>query len=153
MPTAQPDNGYQPPIQAYGYPNPYAMFQPPLMAPPFYPLPQYPQLPHPVPVPAQQAPAAAAPVIYPDIIHWFHYLDKHNDQNKDGLVFVPYGPILKAKGFLWIMQLTLNFFMLKDLADWLGIQVGTAILIMQYAKEDTEAIKAGNLVIPRTNIN
>ena len=37
---------------------------------------------------------------------------------------------------------------LKDLQDWLGIEVGTAILIMQYAKEDIEALKSQKWVFP-----
>jgi hypothetical protein len=69
-------------------------------------------------------------------------------RNKDDIVFAPYGDVLKKKGFIRITQLTLDFFSLKDLQEWLGIEVGTAILIMQYAKADIEAIKAGTLVFP-----
>jgi hypothetical protein len=43
----------------------------------------------------------------------------------------------------------LDFVSLKDLQDILSINVGTAILIMQYAKEDIDGIKMGNLVIPK----
>jgi hypothetical protein len=88
------------------------------------------------------------PVIIPDVVAWFTYLDQHEERNKDGIVFAPYGVRLKAKGFLRISQLTLEFIQLKDLQDWLGIEVGTAILIMQYAKEDIEALKLRTWVFP-----
>lgn len=90
----------------------------------------------------------ATPVIIPDVVAWFAYLDQHEERNKDGIVFAPYGVRLKAKGFLRISQLTLEFIQLKDLQDWLGIEVGTAILIMQYAKEDIEALKSRKWVFP-----
>jgi hypothetical protein len=53
--------------------------------------------------------------------------------------------VLKDKGFLQITQLMLDFVTLQDLQAWLDIEVGIAILIMQYAKEDVEGIKAGTL--------
>ena len=87
-------------------------------------------------------------VTIPDIVAWFEYLDQHEERNKDGIVFAPYGVTLKTKGFLRITQLTLDFIQLKDLQDWLGIEVGTAILIMQYAKEDIEALKSRKRVFP-----
>jgi hypothetical protein len=90
----------------------------------------------------------ATPVIIPDVVAWFAYLDQHEEHSKDGIVFAPYGVRLKAKGFLRISQLTLEFIQLEDLQDWLGIEVGTAILIMQYAKEDLVAIKSQKWVFP-----
>jgi hypothetical protein len=92
----------------------------------------------------------ATSVIIPDVqvVDWFAYLDQHEERNKDGIVFAPYGVRLRAKGFFRITQLTLEFIQLKDLQDWLGIEVGTAILIMQYAKEDTEALKSRKWVFP-----
>jgi hypothetical protein len=89
-----------------------------------------------------------SPVAIPDVVAWFAYLDQHEERNKDGIVFTPYGVRLKAKGFLRISQLTLEFIQLKDLQDWLGIEVGTAILIMQYAKEDVEALKSRKWIFP-----
>ncbi|KAI6033626.1 hypothetical protein PISMIDRAFT_113855, partial [Pisolithus microcarpus 441] len=76
-------------------------------------------------------------------------LDHHEQHNQDGLTFAPYGPILRAKGFLCLSQLTLDFFGLSDLQTWLGIEVGTAVLIMQYAKEDLAAIRSGKWVFPK----
>ena len=91
----------------------------------------------------------AMPVIFPDVVAWFAYLDQHEERNKDDIVFAQYGVILKAKGFRRISQLTLDFIQLKDLQDWLGIEVGTAILIMQYAREDIEALKSRKWVFPQ----
>ena len=89
-----------------------------------------------------------APIIIPDIVAWFSYLDWHEEHNKDGIIFAPFGHILKMKGFLQISQLTLDFVKLEDLQTWLGIEVGTAIFIMQYAKEDMEALKSRKWVFP-----
>jgi hypothetical protein len=86
----------------------------------------------------------------PDIVQWFCYLDKDDRRNQDGIIFSPYGINLKAKGFIRLSQLTLEFFKLSDLQDWLGIEVGTAILIMQYAKEDLDAIKSGRWTFPKS---
>jgi hypothetical protein len=102
--------------------------------------------------PTQAAPAtiqAVAPHSAPDVTSWFCSLDKHSQRNGDGIYFSPYGEILKNKGFIRITQLTLDFVSLKDLQEWLGIEIGTAILIMQYAKEDAEAIKAGTYIFPQ----
>ena len=89
------------------------------------------------------------PIIFPDVVAWFAYLDQHEERNKDDIVFAQYGVKLKAKGFRRITQLTLDFIQLKDLQDWLGIEVGTAILIMQYAREDIEALKSRKWVFPQ----
>jgi hypothetical protein len=93
-----------------------------------------------------------ATITIPDIVSWFSYLDRHEQRNKDGIIFAPYGVTLKAKGFLRLSQLTLEFIQLKDLQEWLGIEVGTAILIMQYAKEDMDALKTSQWVFP-TNLS
>ncbi|KAI6029523.1 hypothetical protein PISMIDRAFT_101506, partial [Pisolithus microcarpus 441] len=49
-------------------------------------------------------------------------------------------------GFLCLSQLTLDFFGLSDLQPWLGIEVGTAVMIMQYAEEDLAPIRLGKWV-------
>lgn len=84
----------------------------------------------------------------PDIVAWFAFLDQHERRNKDPITFAPYGVMLKAKGFLRLSQLTLEYIQLRDLQEWLGIEVGTAILIMQYAKEDMQALQSGKWVFP-----
>jgi hypothetical protein len=143
-----------------GYPSPYMMpHMPPFYYPPgqglpgnSYPFPAYPSpaamLPNPNPI-IPQVRKSSGSIEYPYIICWFHFLDKHKEHSKDGIIFSPFSAVLKDKGFLWIMQLTLEFFTLKDLQEWLDIEIGTAVLIMQYAKEDVDAIQAGTLVIPK----
>ena len=87
-------------------------------------------------------------VLAPVLVGWFMYLDQHKQQNKDGLIFLPYGPIMKANGFIHLSQLTLNYLKLSNLQDILNIDLGTAILIMQYADEDMEAVKSGRFILP-----
>ena len=84
-------------------------------------------------------------VKYPDVVQWFTSFDVNQECNNDNISFAQYGPILKDKGFLCLSQLTLEFFGLKDLQEWLEISVGMAVLIMQYAKKDMEDIQAGCL--------
>jgi hypothetical protein len=95
-------------------------------------------------------PTPSASIEIPGIVQWFCYLDKDERRNKDGIIFSPFGINLKGKGFIRLSQLTLDFFKLSDLQDWLGIEVGTAILIMQYAKEDLEALKSGRWTFPKS---
>lgn len=93
-------------------------------------------------VPVGSLGTAQRPIKYPSLIDWFASLDTNEERNKDGIVFAPYGAVLKDKGFLRLSQLSLELFTLKDLEEWLGISVGTAVLIMQYAKEDIDNLKA-----------
>lgn len=102
--------------------------------------------------PNQVAAPDPARIKYPEITHWFRLLDEHKERNKDGIKFEPLGAVLKAKGFLRITQLTLDFVSLKDLQDWLRIEVGTAILIMQYAREDVDDIKSGKWALREEGI-
>lgn len=90
-----------------------------------------------------------SPQNYPDLITWCEYLDSHADRNQDGITFEPLGVKLKQKGFVRITQLTSGYIDVSNLGNWLGIEVGTAILIMQYAKADVLAINAGRLFFPR----
>jgi hypothetical protein len=132
--------------------NPF-MFPPPQFYYPGQALPfgQYPPTSTPLPIPDKtNVPVKnAVPGLheYPEVTRWFQFLDEHAERSKDGIHFAQYGAVLKGKGFLRIKQLTLDFFTLKDLQDWLSIDVGTAILIMQYAQEDMDAIKAGRRVL------
>jgi hypothetical protein len=90
-----------------------------------------------------------SPRDYPDIVTWCQYLDGHKERNQDGIVFGPFGNLLKKKGFIRVTQLTSGFVGLKDLQGWLDIEVGTAILTMEYAKIDVQAIDTGRLFFPR----
>lgn len=140
------------PMPMWGYPGPGGMPVPPQLAGQYFGT-QPPMMNAATHTMSTSASATtsesnATPVIIPDVVAWFAYLDRHEERSKDGIVFAPYGVRLKAKGFLRISQLTLDFIQLKDLQDWLSIEVGTAILIMQYAKEDVEALKSRKWVFP-----
>src|SRR5260221_2638553 len=80
----------------YGYPtipNPFMMTH--MAAPPFYypglgqSLPSAPSYPFAGPPPVNPTPATP-PIEYPDVIHWFRFLDTHEGRNKDGIEFSPY---------------------------------------------------------------
>ncbi|KAI6096096.1 hypothetical protein EDD16DRAFT_1720267 [Pisolithus croceorrhizus] len=93
-------------------------------------------------------PSASEPEI-PDIINWLAYLDQHEQCNKDGIVFLQFGPVLQKMGFVRISQLSLDFIKLPELQDLLGINLGTAISLMQYARDDLEAVKLGQWTLPK----
>jgi hypothetical protein len=101
------------------------------------------------PPPAQaSAEEIKPPENYPDPITWCQYLDSHSARNQDGITFKPLGVLLKQKGFVRISLLTSGLVDVMNLHTWLGIEVGTAILILQYAKADMIAINAGTLFFP-----
>ena len=99
--------------------------------------------------PQPEQPTSSHPIEIPDVATWCRYLDAHAGWNNDGVVYTPYGPISKAKGFVRISQITTELFTVKDLAEWLDSLIGTAVFIMQYAKEDVASINAGKLIIPK----
>jgi len=74
----------------------------------------------------------------------FRFLDEHEERRKDGIGFAAFGDMLKNKGFLRITQLTLDFITLKDLQDWLGIEVERPYSLCNMPKDDIESIKAVN---------
>ena len=78
-----------------------------------------------------------------EIESWFSYLDRHEQRNKDGIVYSPFGPILKAEGFHCMSQLTRKNVQFPDLETWLGIKPGTAVSILQYAAQDLNAVMSG----------
>jgi hypothetical protein len=79
---------------------------------------------------------------------WFSYLDTHAGRNQDRIFFGPYGEKLESKGFRRIDLLKRDLITPSDLEEWLGIDTGTAFLILHYAQEDIAAIKEGKLNIP-----
>jgi len=58
------------------------------------------QVSQPTPSSSAKSFTPSASIKIPNIIQWFCYLNKDNRQNKDGIIFSPYGINLKAKGFI-----------------------------------------------------
>lgn len=106
--------------------------------------------PAPAPVPAP-VPATATPT--PNIVQWFIYLDMHPQRNQDNVVFKPFGPILREKGYYCLHHLNPKYIKQSDLQQWLGIEDGTAIDIFEYAEEDLRAVKSGMLVLLQDNLD
>jgi hypothetical protein len=84
----------------------------------------------------------------PDLISWFKFLDHHEQRNKDGITFTPFGNILKDRGFTRLSQL-IPPVQPSHLEEWLGIKTGIAFTIMQYILADLNAINSGKWVFPR----
>ena len=91
------------------------------------------------------SPVAMAPILL--ISNWLVHLDQHPERNQDGVVFAPFGSILKEKGFVRLSQLACKHISISDLEVWLGVATGTAVSIKDYADEDLKAVRAGKLVI------
>ena len=87
----------------------------------------------------------------PLISNWLTHLDQHPERNQDGVVFVPFGPIFKEKGFVRLSQLASKHVSISNLQAWLGVTTGIAVSIKDYADEDLEAVRAGKLVIAQTS--
>ena len=85
----------------------------------------------------------------PDIISWFKSLDHHDQRNKDGITFTPFGTILKDQGFTRLSQLIPPVVQPSHLEEWLGVKTGIAFTIMQYILADLNAINSGKWVFPR----
>ena len=77
----------------------------------------------------------------PMIHAWLGYCDKHPD--RQGEEFSEYAEKFDQQGYHQINQLTGDHMSVEKLSDWLNIGKGTADLIIQYAEEDMELIKAG----------
>ena len=97
------------------------------------------------------APVPAAPT--PNIVQWFAYLDTHPQRNQDNIIFKPFGPILREKGYYRLHHLNPKYIKRSDLQQWLGIEDGTAIDIFEYAEEDLKAVKSGMSALPQDDLD
>ncbi|KIO10439.1 hypothetical protein M404DRAFT_971623 [Pisolithus tinctorius Marx 270] len=142
-PYMQPNLGY--PMGNFGCYPPNQPLENPISNFGQYYDPNQPSRTHPHdPTPTSSPSTSSSPPLPPtDIISWFSSLDLNEQWNADGVTFAPFGHMLAKKGFVRISQLTPTFVKLQDLQVWLGIEVGTAILIMQYAEEDWNAVRSG----------
>ena len=86
----------------------------------------------------------------PDIkvIPWFSFLDRDQRSKDDDTCYSLFGAVLRRRRFLRISQLTSEFIKLTELEDWLGVERGIAILIMQYARMDLAAVRSGHWIFP-----
>ena len=122
---------FQPPMDApYGYyPLPYVM-------PHWYAQPQTPAVPAPKP-----ASHPSKPTDYPKISDWLEYCDRHLDRYGEN--FSSLSQKFDQEGYRRIHQLAGDRVSVEKLSTWLGIGKGTADLLIRYAEEDVELIRAG----------
>ena len=84
-------------------------------------------------------------VEYPTIAAWLAYCDKHPGRSGEDLSELL--PNFQKEGFRRIHQLTGDRITVEKLAEWVGIGRGTADLLIRYAEEDTELVRAGKFVL------
>lgn len=77
----------------------------------------------------------------PKIRVWLEYCDKHPD--RQGENFSAHAGKFDNEGYRRINQLTGDRMSVEKLSNWLDIGKGTADLLIQYAGEDMELVKAG----------
>lgn len=136
-PTWPPQQPTQPPNFPYGYyPSPY------MMPPQWYPPPP-PSTINPIPPAVNLVPAVR--VEYPKISPWLIHCDQH--PARSGEDFSLLAQKFSDEGFRRIHQLTGDRISVEKLSDWLGIGKGTADLLIRYAEEDVEFVKAGTFVM------
>jgi hypothetical protein len=135
-----------PPSFPYGYytPHPFGM-----VAPPGWPVQTMNQPitntnPGQLPPPLAPAPLATG-VKYPLISAWLQHCDKHPGHS--GEDFSRLLPNFDKEGYRQIQQLTGDRITVEKLAEWIGIGRGTADLLIHYAIEDVELVRAGSFVM------
>jgi hypothetical protein len=94
---------------------------------------------------ANLAVAAPAPVSFPEITLWLGGLNEHVHRSSPHIDFSSLGESLSRNGFFRINQLASEFVSVDKLMDLLQTNYGTAVQLLQYAKEDTEACRNGKL--------
>jgi hypothetical protein len=132
-----PFNYYAPSYPTWsGYPQ-YPMAPPPQLA--LNPAP-------PAPNPALPAPNRSVKSSdYPKIPAWLTYCDNHPE--RCGEDFSLYAWKFEREGWRRIHQLTGDRISVEKLSDWLSIGKGTADLLIRYAEEDVDHIKAGTFTM------
>jgi hypothetical protein len=102
--------------------------------------PTAPMMPQDAPVPNS---SPTIPIRYPEISKWLHYCDTH--PHRSGTNLSRHAWRFKQEGYLRIQQLATDRISVEKLSEWLGIGKGTADLIIQYAQEDVQLVRAGKL--------
>lgn len=122
---------------------PYSYYPPPYMLPQWYAQPPPPAAPPMLPTPNLALPALkpSVDIEYPKISEWLAYCDQHPARR--GEDFSAHVRKFNNEGYRRIHQLTGDRISVEKLSDWLSIGKGTADLLIRYAEEDVERIKAG----------
>jgi hypothetical protein len=139
--------GSQPQIPPFPMGFPYGFYPPPPISFPGWPgyLPAVPSAPNPTWPPANHI----VKLNYPKIGAWLNYCDQHPDRRGEN--FAMHAPSFDAQGYRSINQLTRDRISIENLSAWLGIGKGTADLLIGYAEEDIELLKAGKFTMALAN--
>ncbi|KAI9571120.1 hypothetical protein HD554DRAFT_2239249 [Boletus coccyginus] len=76
----------------------------------------------------------------PSMSAWLKSLDDHEEQGKDKIGFARFAPIFEQEGFVRLSQLSGDFISQNELQEMLSVPHGTALSIMQYAKQDLQKL-------------
>lgn len=87
-------------------------------------------------------PPLPSTINYPKICEWLLYCDTHPQRSGEDLA--AHAEKFDREGYRRINQLARTRVSIEKLSEWLGIGKGTADLLIQYAEEDIELVKAGN---------
>ena len=134
------------------FPGPYGFYPPPYPAHGWYPqlLPpnMNPALPAGIRMgnPSQPVPTGTD---VPKIGAWLKYCDNHPDRRGEN--FILHAGKFDEQGYRRINQLTGDRISVEKLSSWLSIGKGTADLLIQYAGEDMELVKAGTFSMELAN--
>jgi hypothetical protein len=107
----------------------------------WYPQPAPPNLNPAIPAGIHPPPPILPKTDVPKIRAWLDYCDRHPE--RQGEDFGAHGDRFDEEGYRRISQLTGERISVEKLSKWLGIGKGTADLLIQYAEEDMELVKAG----------
>jgi hypothetical protein len=129
---------------------PYNFYPPPYVQPAWYGLPSaagpgYLQPPTGYAQPPAMPPALKQTIQYPTISTWLEYCDRH--PQRSGEDFSDHAWKFDKQGYRRINQLTGERITVEKLSDWIDIGKGTADLLIRYAEEDADLVKAGTFTM------
>ena len=85
--------------------------------------------------------SAESNIEYPSISEWLSYCDRHPRCSSSRLS--QYADAFSNEGFVFIDQLVGPRITIENLAGWLSIGKGTSDLVIRYAEQDVQLVKAG----------
>ncbi|KIK91141.1 hypothetical protein PAXRUDRAFT_150179, partial [Paxillus rubicundulus Ve08.2h10] len=77
----------------------------------------------------------------------FNSLEQHMKKTLCSVKLGDFGPELNTRGFIHISHLSCDYMYLAYLQTLVEIEMGTAILILQYVDADLQAICSGTSVV------